>query len=88
MGTRVFGSIGSALRIEPVDAIIQINLVALDMFTASKELKDPISIMVTNFVWVNDHSRARGLLSTQLRKAKFSSSVLILPVETRWTSHY
>lgn len=38
--------------------------------------------------WFNNHSRALGMLRTELRTHEKPELGLILPVATRWTSHY
>ena len=38
--------------------------------------------------WFNNHSRALGLLKQRMLEKLFKVYVLILPVITRWTSHY
>lgn len=67
---------------------IQINLVVGDIFKLKGIFVKIIDDTLEVVKWFNNHSRALGLLKTvqQIKLGKIMA--LILPVLTRWTSHY
>ncbi|KAH7917236.1 hypothetical protein BV22DRAFT_1026766, partial [Leucogyrophana mollusca] len=66
----------------------QINLVVSDIFKAKNTFINIVSDALEVVKWFNNHSRALGMLR-EVQKEKFNKVLcLILPVLTRWTSHY
>lgn len=66
----------------------QINLVVGDYFKIKGRLASVVTAALEVVKWFNNHSRALGMLRNEqiTRVGKYIS--LILPVLTRWTSHY
>ncbi|KAG1723863.1 hypothetical protein EDB19DRAFT_1645013, partial [Suillus lakei] len=66
----------------------QVNLVVGDIFKIkglfSKIIDDALEVVK----WFNNHSRALGILNAAQVKILLKVKSLVLPVLTRWTSHY
>ncbi|KAF8989434.1 hypothetical protein BDQ17DRAFT_1477629, partial [Cyathus striatus] len=67
-----------------------INLVVGDYFKLKMRFISVINDALEVCKWFNNHSRALGILRQQQSNSCSSSkpATLILPVLTRWTSHY
>ncbi|KAH6903798.1 hypothetical protein BKA70DRAFT_1103704, partial [Coprinopsis sp. MPI-PUGE-AT-0042] len=67
-----------------------INLVVGDYFKIKSPLIHVVSEALEVVKWFNNHSRALGLLRAQQMESNGLNHILslILPVLTRWTSHY
>jgi hypothetical protein len=66
----------------------QIQLILGDALKASAELRGALSAAATIVKWFNSHDRALFLLCEEQRHVFGKARALILPVITRWTSHY
>ncbi|KIJ61394.1 hypothetical protein HYDPIDRAFT_169663 [Hydnomerulius pinastri MD-312] len=67
---------------------VKINLIVGDIFKITHRFVEIINNALEVVKWFNNHSRALGLLR-DAQMAKFGLTLtLILPVLTRWTSHY
>ncbi|EMD37416.1 hypothetical protein CERSUDRAFT_136001, partial [Gelatoporia subvermispora B] len=67
----------------------QLNLVVADYLKVKQPFITVVDTAVEVIKWFNNHGRALGLLKEEMR-LRFNGKVysLILPVITRWTSHY
>ncbi|EMD37962.1 hypothetical protein CERSUDRAFT_29916, partial [Gelatoporia subvermispora B] len=67
----------------------QLNLVVADYLKVKQPFIAVVDTAVEVIKWFNNHGRALGLLKEEMR-LRFNGKVysLILPVITRWTSHY
>ncbi|KIK76263.1 hypothetical protein PAXRUDRAFT_110784, partial [Paxillus rubicundulus Ve08.2h10] len=66
----------------------QINLIVGDIFKIKHHFVQIINDTLEVVKWFNNHGQALGLLQ-DAQMAKFGQILaLILPVLTRWTSHY
>ncbi|KAF5368688.1 hypothetical protein D9615_010307 [Tricholomella constricta] len=66
----------------------QINLVVGDIFKVKGVFVKCIEGATEVVKWFNNHSRALGMLKEVQRQKLLKVLALILPVLTRWTSHY
>ncbi|KAF5374107.1 hypothetical protein D9615_008815 [Tricholomella constricta] len=66
----------------------QINLVVGDIFKVKGVFVKCIEGAIEVVKWFNNHSRALGMLKEVQRQKLLKVLALILPVLTRWTSHY
>ncbi|KZT64568.1 hypothetical protein DAEQUDRAFT_678347, partial [Daedalea quercina L-15889] len=67
----------------------QINLVTGDVFKhAANVFEGVLNIALEVTKWFNNHTRALGMLKDSMVQKLGKAICLILPVITRWTSHY
>lgn len=66
----------------------QINLVVGDYFKLKTRFINVVNNALEVVKWFNSHSRALGILKDKQRTKLPKVLALILPVLTRWTSHY
>lgn len=69
-------------------SVPQINLIVGDYFKIKGPLADVVALALEVVKWFNNHSRALGILRDEQVKRVGKYISLILPVLTRWTSHY
>lgn len=68
--------------------LLQINLIVGDMLKVSGFFTAVIEDALDVVKWFNNHSRALGLLRVCMQQRLAKILALVLPVITRWTSHY
>lgn len=66
----------------------QVNLVVGDIFKVKGIFTQIIDEALEVVKWFNNHSRALGILRDSQHQLGIVPLALILPVLTRWTSHY
>ncbi|KAF8890190.1 hypothetical protein BD779DRAFT_1438833, partial [Infundibulicybe gibba] len=66
----------------------QINLVVGDYFKLKTRFVKVVDDALEVVKWFNNHSRALGILKEAQRAQSQKVLGLVLPVITRWTSHY
>ncbi|THH15178.1 hypothetical protein EUX98_g9503 [Antrodiella citrinella] len=66
----------------------QIHLVVGDYFKLELPWIEYVDMATEVIKWFNNHGYANGLLRAQQQSINVKILVLILPVATRWTSHY
>ena len=64
------------------------NLIVGDVFKAKGRFKKIIDKALAVVKWFNNHGRALGLLRRVMMEKMNKVLALILPIITRWTSHY
>lgn len=67
----------------------QINLVVRDFLKIKVQYREVIGLVLNIIKWFNNHGQALHLLRTEQKLTYYRQSwALILPVITRWTTHY
>ncbi|KAG6807852.1 hypothetical protein H0H92_006199 [Tricholoma furcatifolium] len=68
--------------------VLKINLIVGDIFKVKGAFVQCMEGAIEVIKWFNNHSRAHGMLNDVQRQKLLKVLALILPVLTRWTSHY